>query len=140
MRAFRVAVSEGGVETRSGVTFTGVIWGEILAPPSDGATLNRITFSPGSRTFWHRHEDGQMLIGLAGIGLVVTRSGEIVVIGEGVSVHACPDEEHWHGAFPDGFMTHVTCQLSGRTVWLEEVTEADYLEAVERARAERTTS
>ena len=137
MRAFRTSVVGGRVEARSGGTFTGTIWGEVLAPPSEGATLNRITFAPGARTFWHRHEGGQMLICQAGVGLVVTRSGEIAVLCEDVVVHACPDEDHWHGAFPDGFMTHLTCQLSGQTVWLEEVPEADYREAVERARASK---
>ena len=133
MRAFRAPSAEP-VQTRAGKPFTGTIWGEVLAPPDAGATLNRITFSPGARTFWHRHEGGQMLIGQAGAGLVVTRSGEIAVLGAGVAVHACPDEEHWHGAFPDGFMTHLTCQLSGETIWQEEVREADYREAVARAR------
>lgn len=131
MRTHRRFSSPGAIETRSGGTFTGTIWGEVLMPLDEGATLNRVTFSPGSRTFWHRHEKGQMLIGQAGSGLVVTRSGEITAIGDGVVVHACPDEEHWHGAMPDSFMTHLTCQLGGRTVWLEEVPEADYLRAVE---------
>ena len=130
MRSLRISSSSGGVETRAGTIFTGTIWGEVLLPPADGATLNRVTFAPGARTFWHRHEGGQMLIGQAGRGMVVTRSEAITPIGAGVIVHACPDEEHWHGALPDAFMTHLTCQLGGRTVWLEEVSEHDYLRAV----------
>jgi quercetin dioxygenase-like cupin family protein len=137
MRSVRTSSSAGGVETRSGTIFTGTIWGEVLLPLADGATLNRVTFTPGARTFWHRHEGGQMLIGQAGRGLVVTRSGAITPIGAGVLVHACPDEEHWHGALPDALMTHLACQLGGRTVWLEEVSEQDYLRAVEKA--ERST-
>jgi quercetin dioxygenase-like cupin family protein len=64
---------------------------------------------------------------------VVTRSGAIAPIAAGVVVHACPDEEHWHGALPDAFLTHLACQLGGRTVWLEEVSKHDYLRAVEQA-------
>src|SRR4029077_11358767 len=131
MRSIRLSSSANGVETRSGGNFTGKIWGEILMPQSEGAALNRITFSPGSRTFWHRHEGGQMLIGCAGQGLVVTRSGEIAAISAGAVVHARPDEEHWHGACPDAFMTHLACQLGGHTVWLEEVSEQDYLRAAQ---------
>src|SRR5258707_10558639 len=116
MRAFHKP-SAAPVQSREGVVFTGVIWGEVLAPPDAGATLNRITFSPGARTFWHRHEGGQMLIGEAGAGLVVSRSGEVAVIGAGVAGQARPDEEHWHGAFPDSFMTPFACQLSGETLW-----------------------
>ena len=125
--------SPGRVETRTGTVFTGTIWGEPLLPPLDGATLNRVTFSPGARTFWHRHEGGQMLIGLAGQGVVATRSGEVTLIAAGVAVHACPNEDHWHGSLPGTFMTHFACQLSGETVWLEAVSEEDYLSAVERA-------
>ena len=36
---------------------------------------------------------------------------------------------------PDTFMTHLSCVLVGQTEFLEEVSEADYLAAVERARA-----
>jgi len=138
MRSLQISSSAGVVETRAGTIFTGTIWGEVLLPLADGATLNRVTFAPGARTFWHRHEGGQMLIGQAGRGLVVTRSGAITPLGAGVIVHACPDEEHWHGAPPDAFMTHLTCQLGGRTVWLEEVCDHDYLRAVSRL-SERST-
>jgi quercetin dioxygenase-like cupin family protein len=132
MRSIRISSRDAGVEARAGTIFTGTIWGEVLLPPVDGATLNRVTFAPRARTFWHRHEAGQMLIGLAGSGLVVTRSGALTPIGAGVVVHACPQEEHWHGALPDVVMTHLACQLGGRTVWLEEVSEHDYLRAVEQ--------
>ena len=80
-----------------------------------------------------------MLIGEAGSGLVVTRSGEVTHIGDGVIVHACPQEEHWHGAMPDSFMTHLSCVLSGETKWLEEVSEDEYRHAVAIARKDATT-
>ena len=137
MRVSQPGDRTGAVETREGSTFTGVIWGEVLMPHADGAGLNRVTFSPGARTFWHRHEGGQMLICQGGAGLVVTRSGEVTPIGDGVVVHACPQEEHWHGAMPDAFMSHLSCVLRGETVWLEEVPQEDYLRAVDQARAMR---
>jgi quercetin dioxygenase-like cupin family protein len=115
--------------------FTGTVWGEVMLPHDAGVGVNRVTFAPGSRTVWHRHEGGQMLIGVAGSGLVVTRSGEVSCIGDGVVVHACPREEHWHGALPDSFMTHLSCVLGGETVWLEEVDDEDYARAVEKTRA-----
>ena len=133
MRAIKTSASSAVVETRTGNMFTGTVWGEVMLPHDSGVGLNRVTFAPGSRTVWHRHEGGQMLIGLAGRGLVVTRSGEVTVIGDGVVVHGCPNEEHWHGAMPDAFMTHLSCVLGGETIWLEEVSESDYLAAVEQA-------
>src|SRR5258708_4121957 len=128
MRAFHKP-SAAPVQSREGVVFTGGIWGEVLAPRDGGATLTGITFARGARTLWHRHEGGQMLIGEAGAGLVVSRSGEVAVIGAGVAVHACPDEEHWHGAFPDSFMTHLARPLSGATVWRAAATREDPLAA-----------
>jgi quercetin dioxygenase-like cupin family protein len=135
MRAAKPSAARA-VETRTGgKMFTGTVWAETLLPHEKGAGLNRVTFAPGARTWWHRHEGGQMLIGEAGRGLVVTRSGEVTAIGDGIVVQGCPNEEHWHGAMPDAFMTHLSCVLVGQTEFLEEVSEADYVAAVERARA-----
>ena len=136
MRVAKASALGRVVETRvGGKMFTGTVWAETLLPHEKGAGLNRVTFAPGARTWWHRHEGGQMLIGEAGRGLVVTRSGEVTAIGDGIVVQGCPNEEHWHGAMPDAFMTHLSCVLVGQTEFLEEVSEADYLAAVERARA-----
>jgi quercetin dioxygenase-like cupin family protein len=118
------------VETRGGSMFTGTVWGEILLPHEEGSGVNRVTFAPGSRTFWHRHAGGQILIGLAGAGLVVTRDGESALIGEGITVHGAAGEEHWHGARPDAFLTHLSIGLSGATEWLGAVEDDDYEAAV----------
>jgi quercetin dioxygenase-like cupin family protein len=126
----------GVVETRAGTMFTGVVWGEVQLPHDSGAGVNRVTFAPRSRTFWHRHLGGQMLLGVAGSGLVATRDAA-VGIGDGAVVHAFAGELHWHGALPDSFMTHVSVVLSGTTEWLEEVSDEDYLAAVEKLKAGR---
>jgi quercetin dioxygenase-like cupin family protein len=127
MRTYKAAQAAGNVVARESSMFTGQVWGEVLMPHEDGAGANKVTFAPGARTAWHRHVGGQMLIGLGGNGLV-TR------IFDGVVVHACPREEHWHGAMPDSFMTHLSCTLVGDTEFFDEVTEEDYLAAVEKAR------
>jgi quercetin dioxygenase-like cupin family protein len=123
------------VETRGGKMFTGVVWGEVLLPHDAGTGVNRVTFTPGARTFWHRHAGGQMLLGCAGAGVVVTRDG-VQAIAEGAIVHAFADEEHWHGALPDSFMSHQSIVLGGSTEWLEEVSEQEYLAAVATVRAD----
>jgi quercetin dioxygenase-like cupin family protein len=109
--------------------FTGAVWAEVLLPHADGTGVNRVTFAPGSRTFWHRHCGGQMLIGRAGSGLVVTRDA-VQAIADGTLVHAIADEIHWHGALPDAFMTHDSIVMGGDIEWLEEVSEDDYNAAV----------
>lgn len=139
MRANWPARRDSVVENRGGTMFTGVVWGEVLLPHAEGAGVNRVTFAPGSRTFWHRHLGGQMLIGVAGGGLVVTRDAASG-IGEGAVVHAFAGEEHWHGALPDSFMSHQSIVLGGDTEWLEEVSEQDYLAAVANLRADLANS
>jgi hypothetical protein len=88
----------------------------------------------------HRHpiktgqHPGNPLVVAFRNGLVATRSGEVTRIFDGVVVHACPKEEHWHGAMPDSFMSHLSCTLGGDTEVFDEVTEEDSLAAVEKAR------
>jgi quercetin dioxygenase-like cupin family protein len=118
------------VETRGGSMFTGIVWGEVLLPHEAGSGVNRVTFAPRSRTFWHRHQGGQILIGVAGAGLVVTRGGEAALIGESITVHGAAGEEHWHGAGSGSFLTHISIGLSGVTDWLGAVEDADYESAV----------
>ena len=134
MRASWPALRDGVIQTRGGSTFTGVVWGEVLLPHADGAGVNRVTFAPGSRTFWHRHCGGQMLIGCAGSGWVVARDAvqadAVQAIADGTVVHAFAGEIHWHGALPDTFMSHNSIVLGGDTEWLDEVSDEDYRAAV----------
>jgi quercetin dioxygenase-like cupin family protein len=37
-----------------------------------------------------------------------------------------PGEEHWHGAAPDHFMTHLALWETDDVAWLEHVTNAEY--------------
>ena len=121
---------------RRDATFTGEVWATPVVSAPGQAMINSIFFAPGARTFWHRHEGGQMLIGYAGAGLVVTRDA-VAGIGEGAVVHAFAGEEHWHGALPDSFMSHQSIVLGGSTEWLEEVSDQEYLAAIARLTATR---
>ena len=139
MRAGRHAPRDGVTQTHGGSMFAGVVWGEILLPHADGAGVNRVTFAPGSRTVWHRHCGGQMLIGCAGSGLVVTRDA-VQDISEGTVVQAFAGEIHWHGALPGTFMSHLSIVLGGDTEWFEEVSDADYRSAVTKLHARTAAS
>jgi quercetin dioxygenase-like cupin family protein len=90
-----------------------------------GITVNDVTFTPGARTFWHRHPGGQLLIVKAGRGLVVTRTGQAILIETGEVLWTPPGEDHWHGACPGALLSH-TAISHGQTEWLEEVTTSDY--------------
>ena len=67
----------------------------------------KVHFTPGGRTAWHSHPVGQVLYVLDGVGRVQERGGPLFEIRGGDSVVTGPGVWHWHGASPEGFMTHV---------------------------------
>ena len=58
------------------------------------------------------------------------RGGPVEVIRPGDRVHFEPGEDHWHGAAPDRFMTHIAMQEVDETgspvTWGEHVTDEQY--------------
>jgi quercetin dioxygenase-like cupin family protein len=89
-----------------------------------------VTFQPGARTAWHTHPLGQTLIVTEGVGWTQVEDGPIQEFAAG-DILLCPRERrHWHGATPEGVMTHVAIQetFDGKAVtWMEKVTDAEYL-------------
>ena len=67
-----------------------------------------VRFSPGARSAWHSHPGGQTLYVTEGHALVQVRGQEAVEPRPGDVVFAPHGEEHWHGAAPDDFMTHLS--------------------------------
>ena len=115
----------GEPSQRRGATFTGEVWADPLLPTTDGTTIATVFFTPGARTYWHRHERGQILQVLAGNGLVCADGGEPERLRAGDTVWVPAGERHWHGGTPDSFMIHTAISL-GATQWAEEVAGADY--------------
>lgn len=107
--------------------FTGDVW---LDPVARGAgpsrlSVNTVRFAPGARTAWHSHDLGQTLSVTEGRGLVQSRGESVVEIRPGDVVHTPDGEEHWHGATPDHFMTHLSV-TEGDAHWGPHVTDAEY--------------
>jgi quercetin dioxygenase-like cupin family protein len=109
--------------------FTGeVSFGPYHAPVvDDDLDVLGVRFEAGARTDWHRHPGGQVLYIVSGQAMVESEDGKRVVAGPGDSVYAPPGEVHWHGAGPDGPMTHLSTTHLGATVWLpRKVTDEEY--------------
>ena len=89
--------------------FTGTVFLDAVAVPADGSriTASSVHFTPGARTAWHTHPNGQTIYVTEGVGFAQSRGGSIEVIRPGDRVFFEPGEEHWHGAAPDRFMTHL---------------------------------
>ncbi|WP_438354348.1 cupin domain-containing protein [Microbacterium sp. CJ88] len=119
------AAERSGTSGKTGSQFTGQVHNFLTMPATDGITINTVTFTPGARTFWHSHTDGQILEIIAGRGLVQSEGAEAVSVGAGDTVWVPPGERHWHGAAPDSFMTHTAISL-GPTNWDDAVADSDY--------------
>jgi quercetin dioxygenase-like cupin family protein len=131
--------TRSGSETGAGpeAWFTGSVYIDDIRKPDDQSAVgcSHVRFTPGARTAWHSHPKGQTLYVTDGIGLVATHAG-VHEIRPGDVVYIEPDEEHWHGATPARFMSHVAMQEAddqGEVVtWLDHVAESDYREAAAR--------
>lgn len=118
-----VRAPEGPTQLRDS-TFTGVVYADsmIKAP---GVVVANVHFTPGARTFWHHHEQGQLLRVTSGLGLICSEGEKPYLLRPGDVVWVPPGERHWHGAGPDNMMQHMAVSL-GRTVWFDEVTDEEY--------------
>ncbi|HEY6152054.1 MAG TPA: cupin domain-containing protein [Gaiellaceae bacterium] len=127
-------ITRSSIETVPGPSdwFTGAVFIDSVAAPSDGSRLqaSSVHFTPGARTAWHTHPNGQTIYVLEGVGRAQRRGGPIEEIRPGDRVFFEPGEEHWHGAAPDRFMTHLAMLEVGDdghpATWLDHVTNEEY--------------
>jgi quercetin dioxygenase-like cupin family protein/alkylhydroperoxidase/carboxymuconolactone decarboxylase family protein YurZ len=111
--------------------FTGPVWVEMVVTEAEtfDARAGNVTFEPGSRTNWHAHPGGQILLVTGGAGYHQVRGESVELVRKGDVVKIPPGVEHWHGATPERTMTHmavVTQDAAGGTVWMEPVTDDEY--------------
>jgi quercetin dioxygenase-like cupin family protein len=112
--------------------FTGTVFIDTLAGQAGASRLSAssVHFTPGARTAWHTHPNGQTIFVVEGVGRAQRRGGPVEEIRPGDRVFFEPGEEHWHGAAPDRFMTHIAMldvDDEGRNAdWGEHVTDEEY--------------
>ena len=104
-----------------------------LAPLTQDKRLNvpvaNVTFEPGCRNNWHSHTGGQMLIAVGGVGFYQERGKAARRLVPGDIVEIPPNTDHWHGAAPDSWFSHLAVECNPATnknTWLEPVSDADY--------------
>jgi len=121
--------------------FTGAVYVDTLATPADPSrlTASSVHFTPGARTAWHRHPNGQTIFVTEGVGLAQRRGGPVEVIRPGDRVFFEPGEDHWHGAAPTRFMTHIAMldvdAKGNSATWADHVSDAEYAAAPSIAEA-----
>ena len=130
-------ITRNRTETGAGPSewFTGNVYLDQVAAPSGSSRLSAssVHFTPGARTAWHTHPNGQTIYVTEGVGLAQGRGGPIEVIRPGDRVYFGPGEEHWHGAAPNRFMTHLAMlevdDEGNPATWGEHVTDEEYAAA-----------
>ena len=133
-RCSAMQITRNGAETAAGPSdwFRGAVYIDTVAAPSGAGRLSAssVHFTPGARTAWHSHPNGQTIYVLEGVGHAQRRGGPVEVIRPGDRVFFEPGEEHWHGAAPDRFMTHLAMHQvddQGNAVtWGRHVTDEEY--------------
>ena len=127
-------ITRSSIETTPGPSewFTGSVYIDAVAAPSGASRVSASTvhFTPGARTAWHTHPNGQTIYVLEGIGLAQSRGGPIELIRPGDRVFFEPGEDHWHGATANRFMTHLAMLDVGddgaSATWGDHVMDDEY--------------
>ena len=127
-------ITRSSIETTPGPSewFTGSVYIDAVAAPfaASRVSASSVHFTPGARTAWHTHPNGQTVYVLEGIGLAQSRGGPIEVIRPGDRVFFEPGEDHWHGATANRFMTHLAMLDVGddgaSATWGDHVMDEEY--------------
>jgi quercetin dioxygenase-like cupin family protein len=125
------------VDTQKGPAdwFTGDVYIDAVAAPEATSTFAAalVHFTPGARTAWHTHPNGQTIYVLEGVGLAQRRGGPIEVIRPGDRVFFEPAEVHWHGAAATRFMVHIAMvdvdDEGNAATWGDHVSDEEYTAA-----------
>jgi quercetin dioxygenase-like cupin family protein len=111
--------------------FTGPVEIKMLVPNNEAlhTQIANVVFESGSRTNWHTHPGGQILIVTDGIGYYQEKGKQIQVIRKGDVITIAPEVLHWHGASAESPLTHIAVNPNtqkGAVNWLERVTDEEY--------------
>ncbi|MBJ7599042.1 MAG: cupin domain-containing protein [Candidatus Nephthysia bennettiae] len=127
-------VTRNSIEAMTGPSdwFTGAVYVDSVTAPSGPSRLSAsiVHFTPGARTAWHMHPNGQTIYVTEGVGLAQRRGAPIEVIRPGDRVSFEPGEAHWHGTAPNRFMTHLAMQQvddqGNAATWGDHVIDEEY--------------
>jgi quercetin dioxygenase-like cupin family protein len=112
--------------------FTGTAYLQMLiaADSLNPTAVGNVTFEPGARSKWHSHPAGQILLVVDGVGYYQEKGQPKKILRKGDAVKCPPNVPHWHGASADTAFVQIaiTGREKGETVWLEAVTNEEYLQ------------
>lgn len=129
----QIAASAGKGEAYDGPDkyFTGKVKVQPIAPEISPPrnVIAYVTFEAGARSNWHDHDGGQTLVVTEGNAWTQEWNGKAYEAKPGEIIYCPPNIKHFHGASPEGPMTHVSIveNIGGKNVtWMEPVTDEQY--------------
>lgn len=119
-------------EKAPNVNHTGEVWLSELSEADNTFNYNitYATFAPGAKLNWHSHPGGQILLITEGSGYYQERGKPVEIVHKGDVIKCLPDVEHWHASTPTRSFSYIATTMNhpkGRTLWLEAVSEKEYL-------------
>jgi len=111
--------------------FTGNAFLTPLVPrdKNNDFTVGSLIYEPGTRSHWHSHPKGQILIIIEGEGLYQEKGKPVRAIKKGDVVIAPENVAHWHGATATNKMIDIAItNFKGdeQATWLQPVTDEEY--------------
>ena len=118
-------------EPGAATNFTGNVHNySLVANDSTYNTLvGNVFFEKGSRSNWHVHPSGQILIILDGEGYHQMEGQQRQNMKKGDVVKCPPNVKHWHGATENSSLTQMYIlpkTENGIVTWLDPVTDEQY--------------
>jgi quercetin dioxygenase-like cupin family protein len=102
------------------------VGGNPTAVDATAVRTTRLRFPKGSRSNWHTHSWGQLLMIEEGKGRTQVRGGAVQEMLPGQPWWTPANVEHWHGAAPDQDALQLTI-YEGTVNWKDAVTDKEYL-------------
>lgn len=124
--------------------FTGVSYMNWLTQYDENLKIpafGQVTFEPCTRTDWHSHDGGQILLVTEGVGVFEMEGEPARLMQAGDVILIPPGKRHMHSAIDDSWFAHIAISVNpgvGTTNWYEKVTDEEYNAAVSTARANGT--
>lgn len=113
--------------------FTGTTYLNTFDDAQGGRSANAslVTFEPCSRTHWHTHQKGQLLIILSGEGVVKIEGQKAIKAQPGAIIKIDIDAKHFHAGGKTTQMAHISVMgMPNKTTWLEKVSDEEYESAL----------
>lgn len=108
--------------------FSGPVWVKMLVENDTvyQTQVGNVSFEAGSKTKWHFHPGGQILLVTNGSGYYQEQGKPLKRIKEGDIIQCAPNVVHWHGASSNSSLTHIAISPNtqkGTVHWLDTVSK-----------------